>query len=185
MIGLSRSSTNKGYDRDFGLPGIMGPTGAEWPSTAGSVQANRASLVRIAPSRTMKIKSIRFVVTVAAGSDDACDVGIYDSAGNRLVSKGAVTGQLNSTGVKTIEIAETTLEAGKVYFLALSVGAIGTTAAQLVSINNNTGMAGDVFGAGTLANRLCPFVNASHPLPAGPVAASGSAANPWLVGAEI
>lgn len=184
-IQMSRSASNRGYDRDFGLPGILGPTGVEWPSTTGALQANRASLLRICPSRIMRIKSIRFVVTTAAGADDACDVGIYDSTGTKIVSSGAVTGKLNSVGVKVVEIAETTLEPNKVYFLALSCGAIGGTAASVVSISNNAGFPGDIFGTGTLANRLCPFANASHPLPAGPLAIAGSASNPWLVGSEI
>lgn len=184
-IGLSRSSTNKGYDRDFGLPAIMGPTGGEWPSTTGALQANRASLVRICPSRVMKIKSIRFVVTVAAGSDDACDVGIYNEEFKRIVSSGAQLGKLNSTGPKSIEVAETILEPGKVYFLAMTCGAIGTTAASVAAINNNTGWYGDILTGGTSVNRMLPFVNAAHPLPVGPLVFSGSSANPWLVGAEI
>lgn len=185
MIGFSRSPVNKGYDRDNGFPGIMGPTGAEWPGTTGAVQANRAAMVRIVPSRLMRIKSIRFVVTTAASVDDSCQAGIYDSEFKRLVASEVVTGRLNSTGVKTVNIAETILEPNKTYFLVLSVGAIGGTAAVLVSVNNNSGFAGDIFASAGASFRMLPFANASHPLPEGPLAISGSSVNPWLVGSEV
>jgi hypothetical protein len=175
---VSRKQSLDRYDRDLKLPGLLAPTGV-WGTGTLVATANRAYFMRVVPSRNITIKSVRFVVTVASTADDACDVGIYDASLNRLRSAGATTGKMNSAGAKTIEIPSIELQANTVYFVALSYGTIGGTAATLVSAANASGFPGDIFGTGTIANRMMIYANTSHPLPVGPVAPSGSIGTPW------
>jgi len=169
-------------DRDLGLPGIIAPLGT-WPSTTQAATANRAFFMRFVPSRVMTVKALRFVVTTAAGSDDACDVGIYSAAMERLRSSGAKTGQLNSQGVKSVEFTSLELQPNTVYFAGLSVGTIGTTAVQFAAINNFNGFYGDLFSSGTTAQRMMLFASTAHPLPASPTIA-GTTPTPWVAVAE-
>jgi hypothetical protein len=111
--------------------------------------------MRFVPKRDMTIVTIAFATSVAAGSNDACDVGILDSSGTKIVSSGATTGKLNATaGVQSIGISSTPLKAGTVYYAAFAYGAIGSTAAQLASKLFGTGAGGGLFEAtpGTIDN---------------------------------
>lgn len=159
------------------VPKLAVPVGT---STSVNLTANRAYYVRFVPARTFNITKIGFVVATAAGSDDACDVAIYDSAGTRLVSAGATTGKLNSTGAKTVDVTSTALKAGTVYYAAFSCGAIGTTAAQLMMTSPGATGFMDLFGT-TIPTLLWGFQAAAHPLPA-PAAVSNGVNNvPILV----
>lgn len=152
------------YDKDNGQTGIVAcPT--YFSVSTSALTAGRAYAVRFRPSRTMTIALVAFNVSVAAGADDACDVGIYDAAFNRLVSSGATTGKLNATtGVKTIALAATTLSAGVTYYAAFSVlTPFGGTAASLVMTSQAAANLGDLFGTGN-GVREQTFM-AAHPLP--------------------
>jgi hypothetical protein len=98
----------------------------------------------VAP-RNALILNVGFCVSTAAGSDDPCDVGIYDAAGNRLGSSGSTAGKLNSLGNKTIALqAPVQLVKGQVYYAAFACGAIGSTAASLVM--TSMGGSSTIFG---------------------------------------
>ena len=100
-------------DRDNAQAGI-GPRGVSKGSGVALV-ANTAYARRIPLSRRMSFISVNFVVGTASGTDDPVDVGLYSSSGTKLVSSGAVTGKLNSTGVKSVTIATTIVEPGPIY----------------------------------------------------------------------
>lgn len=100
-------------DRDNGQSGI-GPQGITKGSGVALV-ANTAYARRVALSRRMSLVSVNFVVATASSTDDPVDVGVYGSSGTKLVSSGAVTGKLNSTGVKSVAIATTVVEPGPIY----------------------------------------------------------------------
>lgn len=142
-----------------------------------AVTANRGHIARFEPQRDMVVTSIAFSVSVAAGSDDEVCVGIYDDAGTRLVTSGAVTGKLNgSTGRKTVTITATTLRAGKAYYLGISTGTQGSTAATLGSVTPASAGAGALFGT-TIGLVETDAANSAHPLPStwsiGGVSSSG------------
>lgn len=136
--------------------------------------ANRALFARLRPERDWLAKSIAFGVTVAATADDAVDVGIFSVVNRvlvRLGSLGATTGRLNTTGVKEITLpTPITLQAGRVYYIGLSVGAVGGTAATLAAYaftsgfyNGYLGISGGVTQPGLFE---AGFKDAAHPLPA-------------------
>lgn len=163
------------YDKDDGLPGVVAPTGFLSGSQAtGSLTSGRAYFVRFRPSRPLNITLVAFAVVSAASVDDPCDVGVYDSAGTRLVSSGSVSGRLNSTGIKTVPLTITLLP--QAYYAGFAVGTIGGTAAQLAV----TGAASttQLFGGG-VGVALTHFV-AAFPLPASFVASGPIAACPIL-----
>ena len=84
----------------------------------------------------MTIQSIAFIVATAATVDDPCDVGIYSAdAATRLVSKGATTGLLNSTGLKVATVTATPLAANTVYYAVFASGTPGGTVAQIFGVN--------------------------------------------------
>ncbi|YCK83499.1 hypothetical protein M1D89_09850 [Arthrobacter sp. D3-18] len=102
-------------DRDNGQAGIA-PRGIVKGAGAALV-ANTAYARRVALSRRMTLTSVNFMVATASGTDDPVDAGTYSAAGARLVSSGAVTGKLNSVGVKSVTIATTILEPGTYYIV--------------------------------------------------------------------
>jgi hypothetical protein len=154
------------YDRDFATTGIIAPggNGLYVPGGALAPTANRAFLAKFVPSRSMTIALIAFNVSTASGSDDACDVGIYDAAMNRLVSAGATTGKLNSTGVKTVAITPTTLAPRTVYYAAWSAGTPGGTSVQVTVATLAAAGIADLYGA-TAGLRAQIFMDTAHPLP--------------------
>lgn len=127
-------------------PGLWVPAGAPWGGSAPSaLVANRVSLCRFACPRSMTITKIAFFVITAAGVDDPCDVGIYDSATspNRLGSSGSVAGRLNATGQKIVPLnAPVALVKDQVYYAAFGVGAIGGSAAALQQTTSNSAICG-------------------------------------------
>jgi len=158
-------SLSQSLDKDNGQPGMycFGGLGVGNLNFVALV-ASQGRVSRFRPSRNMSIVSIAFSVAVAAGADDACDVGIYDANFNRIVSSGATTGRLNSVGVKTIPIAVTLL-AGVTYYGAFSVGTFGSTAASLMMTQTGASLAGFLFGT-TPPLLESTFMNGAHPLPA-------------------
>lgn len=112
----------------------------------------------------LDITLMAFVVSVAAGSDDSCDAGIFDASLNRLASAGATTGKLNGTGVKTLPVVAS-LRRRTVYYAGFSVGAIGGTAAQVMHAAWASASTLSLFGTAVGVGE--GFQKAgSHPLPA-------------------
>jgi hypothetical protein len=113
----------------------------------------------------MRITKIAFIVETAASVNDSCDVGIYDTTGARLASKGTTAGLLNSTGAKTVTLASPlVLKPGVAVYVAHSCGAIGGTGAVLTSRSVRTSGLSDLFGA-TLGTVEMGYYGSSHPLP--------------------
>lgn len=153
-------------DRDNGQAGILAPTSIGWAgSTATALTASQATFVRFVPSRIMNIVGAQFHTSTAAGADDACDVGIYNSdMSSRLASAGATTGKLNGTGVKSVTFtAPVALDAGTVYYAAFSSGTQGGTAGNVLRAAWSGSLA-QLFAATTPQSEA--FLKAtSHPLP--------------------
>ena len=151
-------------DRDNGQRGILAPTLPGWSGGALGLTANLAVLSRFVPTRDMTVTLIAFGISTAATADDACDAGIYDAALTRIVSAGATLGKLNSTGVKTVPIAATTLKANRTYYAALSCGTLGGTGASMRGANFGAGEIPQLFGA--TAGLVEAYTKGSaHPLP--------------------
>jgi hypothetical protein len=173
---LWEQDVTAGAGVDAGYRGVLIPRPEESPhgdnnlTTGNSIAANRALLQRFVPPRDMKILSAAFGVAVAATNDDAMDLGIYtvsNGALTRIASVGATTGKLNATGVKTVTFASPVyLQRGRIYYVALSYGAIGGTAANLAGVTMTSN-----FYVGYLAPRssvefyVGAWKDASHPLP--------------------
>jgi hypothetical protein len=152
------------YDRDEGLPGLLIPTGRGWGPVFVASVANRGFVVRFVPSRAMAITLAAIAVNVAAGVDDPCDVGVYDASGHRLVSSGATSGLLNSTGLKTMTLA-IGLSAMTVYYAAFAFGTVGGSAAQVGGASFGSLYQEQAF-SGAVPNVLAMFKDAAYPLPA-------------------
>lgn len=169
-------------DRDNGLAGIVFPTSRGWRATSSAITAGRLCFVRGVPSRPMKIHSITFVVTNAAGSNDACDVGILDANLNILATSGSTSSLLNSTGRKTAVLtSDVVLLPRTVYYAAFScVTPFGGTAASLACIAN------DASGFALIAGSAVPnvdadFQNSTFPISGAIAAHGGGANNPILL----
>lgn len=151
-----------------GFAGGVAPSTASGSSLSLTLVANQANLSRFVPQRNMVVSTLVLTVTTLASADDAIDVGIYSmrAAGGlaRLVSKGATTGLVNSTGRKTISITATKLVAGTVYYVAISCGTLGGTAAVVQAAGFNNADANKLMGT-TAPNALALSKATSHPLP--------------------
>lgn len=157
-----------------GVNGVLAPHGTSIAGTGGVLSvANRAYYARFVAPQNLSITKIAFVTTVAATNNDACDVGIYNAAGERIVSSGATSGKLNATaGVQEVTVSSTPITAGSVYYAALSVGAVGGTAAT-IAMTTAAANIGDIFGTAT-GTRLTAIQATAHPLPATATMASGN-----------
>lgn len=160
--------------REMGQPGIIAPS--QYTGFAGSVwTANQCRVSRFVPSRDLTVTKIAFSVTSADAANPATDVGIYDASGAKIVASTAATGIVNSTGVKAVTIAATNLEAGTVYYAAIScAGAPTISCASLTSAN-----VAELFGA-TVPNVIGGTLTASHPLPSSIASVGGGTAPPLL-----
>lgn len=158
-------------DRDNGQAGILAPSANRFGLAATALVANQAYLLRFVPSRAMAISKLAFRVTTASGTNDPVDVGIYDAAGTRVVSSGATTSLLNSTGTKTATVATTVLTAGSVYYAALAANSAAT-----VSFASGIG---DGFGTAAPAAEVLTKAT-SYPLPATLSALTAADAGPAL-----
>lgn len=150
-----------------------------------ALTADRAYYVRFVPDRDMTVDEIAFVVTVAAGADDACDVGLYTSALAKIVTAGATTGKLNGTGRKTIALTATALKAGTVYYAGFSCGTLGGSAASIapIGLGGASGFTGCTL-IGSTAPDVEGFIQTAstpHPLPnTAVISATSAAALPLL-----
>jgi len=95
-------------------------------------------MIRLVAPKTVSVSKYRFLVTTAAGADDPCDAGIYNSDLSVLLgSSGPTSGKLNAAAVQTLNFqAPITLVAGQIYHVGFSQGALGGTAAQVLGTNN-------------------------------------------------
>lgn len=137
------------YDKDNGQAGMYAtPGGADTVGTQALV-ANQAYFSRFVPSRDMTIDTMVFSVSSASGTNDPCDVGIYDSTlGTRIVSSGATSDKLNAgSGRKEVGISATTLAAGTVYYAAFAANSTATIVTSTMGTANAVGLFGT--GAGT------------------------------------
>lgn len=163
-------------DRDNAQQGMLAPS-CPWITTSTTaLTANRAYLVRVAPSRDMFIRSIAFRVTTASGTDDPCDVGVYDATGARLASSGSVTGQLNVTGTRSVTVGPVALTAGSVYYVAIAANS--TAALQRATV------LADAYGTAMPAVESC-YLSSAFPLPSSIAAPTFSDAAPILVVREF
>lgn len=92
------------------------------PVIAGASTAftnGQPRLNAIYPSKTQSVTKIYWWVSGAGATPTAGqnEVGIYDSAGNKLVSAN-VDAAISSTGLKTTTVAATALQAGQFYWVA-------------------------------------------------------------------
>lgn len=97
--------------------------------------ASRLMAVRFVPVVDMAVTSIAFVVTTAASVNDSVDVGILAADGTLLNSSGSTAGKVNATGAQSIAIPSTAIKAGSSYWLCISCGTIGGTAAVVTALN--------------------------------------------------
>lgn len=171
----------RALDRDLGLGAVFAPM-MPFPAQLGSltVAGSTIYLVRFVPSRNMAITKLAFAVTTAASTNDNCDAGILDSAGNRLGSSGATAGKLNALGSPSVPFTAINLVAGSVYFAALAIGVLGGTAAVIQGMTDGTFRLNSLLNAGASDNRTFslsfaanPTVPASLTLTAGTSAATG------------
>jgi hypothetical protein len=173
------------YDPFDALPGVI-PLGL-WPSTTTGPTAKRAYFMRFTVSRKRVFRFIRFILPTAGTGEDKIDASILAVSGGkfeRLGSNGGVKVATNVAGVKSIELgANVTCEPGGVYVVSKSWETV-TGTPQFAALLNNSGFYSDVFGTGTLANRIMLFKEATYPIPATVEALGGSAVVPFLVPSE-
>jgi hypothetical protein len=98
------------------LGGATGQFGG--PSTSGAYPAsNRALYIPFRLTRPFTVKTL-FAVNGATASGNI-DVGVYDSAGTRLVSSGS-TAQAGTNAIQEFDVADTLLGVGQ-FYLALAM----------------------------------------------------------------
>lgn len=124
----------RGLDRQ--QAGMYVPGDVPWIQTASvALTASRMHVVRFIAASTMTISKISFLLTVAAGANDNCDVGVFSSDGVTLLgSAGSTAGKLNASPntVQTCNMQSNfTVRQGKVYYGAFSSGTQGGTAASV------------------------------------------------------
>lgn len=98
-----------------------GSAASAWPSN------NRAYYLPFWLDSTVTVYQIAIEVTTQSGN---CDVGIYDEAGNRLVSAGSTA--VGAAGIQLFNITDTVLSPD-VYFMAMNCS---TTAAAFTATLN-------------------------------------------------
>jgi hypothetical protein len=172
------SAVGQGYDA--GQPGFYAPPDIPWvPGTGTAGVVNRAYIVRFIAPSSRRITKIAFQIIVAATTDDPCDVGIFSGdLQTMLGSSGATSGQLNSVGVKTVNLlAGVSLLGGQVYYAAFAYGPVGGTAASIYMTALNGGQS--LFGTGA-PNIEQTFSNSKYPLSAPFVVAGNISGCPML-----
>jgi hypothetical protein len=100
-------------------------------------------LTKVHISKTVSVSKVYWWITTAGATPTAgqCQVGIYDSAGNRIAVT-TVDSDITSTGLKTTTIAATTLQAGQWYWVALLFNA--GTAPTVARATGSAGLASAV-----------------------------------------
>jgi len=148
------------YDRNIGLPGLVAP--GFYPHSVESklLVANTAYLARFVPSAEITIDSISFICTVADAANPQVDLGLYEG-GTRLMSTGATVGELLvANSVRSLLFAAQTLQAGTVYYAALSSN---SSVAGVMSATWPVNLGPKLLGASA---EVASAPTLSHPLPA-------------------
>lgn len=166
--------------QNFATGIIVPPSGATANSSI-ALTASRAYVCRFVAPKPLVVTKIAFTTTVAAGSNDNCDVGIFDSTLTTLLgSSGSTAGKMNAVaGVQTVNLlASVTLVPGTVYYAAFAYGTVGTTAASMcmTAIQGNSA---NLMGSAA-PNLAVGFQNTAFPL-AGPFGA-GPISNAAVLG---
>lgn len=172
---LDRSSGQKGAT--VLPPGFVG----QITTTAGS--SNNGRIVRFKPDHDMVVTKIGFGVqawTAGDTADPAMSAAIYDAAWARLGTTGATSGKLNGIGVKEATLGSpVTMLTGQIYYVGLSVGALGTSTVTLSGVSAASNQARD--GLGTDAGFIqLDSASTVHPLP-DPWVAGGTSSSAFLL----
>jgi hypothetical protein len=120
----------------------------------------------------------KILVSTAGAAGDTVEVGLYDTARNRLVAGGAVSG-LDSTGVKTLPTLTVTPLLGRRYLLAVQFITAGALAVHAGSFA--TASAASLPGT-TDDTYESAYVSASNPLPStlGSATVGAVTSFPWV-----
>lgn len=155
------------YHKAVNQSAIVAPSTPGWTFASLTPTADRCYFMRFVPPRDITIARATHIVTVAAGSNDPCDIAIYDGAGTvKLTSTGATTGKLNAAGAKTLDFTTAVrLRGGVPYIVAWSSTTPGGTAPQVAGCNFTNAYATQFFGA-TASTIEMAFNASAYPTPA-------------------
>jgi hypothetical protein len=163
---------------DDGLPGIFGPTMRGWAGgTAAALVSGTVYAYRIYPERDYTITLAYFNVSTASGTDDPCEIAVYDGTGTtKLATTGSTTGKLNSTGDKTITLS-VSLAARTAYIVAFE--ATSTASVRMAQWNSSAVVA--AFGSTVSTMLAMSKTGQSIPMPSALTSFSGANTVPLLV----
>jgi len=151
-------------------PGFFCTPGGPWMHQGNvSTAATRAFFQRFVCPRSMQVKYLVFFVQAISTSDDAIDVGIYDSAGptlNLLGSSGSKSGLTTSVGYKVVQLASpVNLVKDQVYYAAIAQGTISGTGCTFHGTAANSGHT-QIFGGAPPQSEIFCIMSGAFPLPA-------------------
>lgn len=163
--GLTGPAGPAGPTGATGPTGTTGPTGATGAAAPGNAQpgiyapncpailqvmpitANRACIVRFVADKDRTINLLAFIVTAVSTTNDTCELGLYTSALNKIVSTGVLSGRFNSgPGVKTVPVAPTPITRGTVYY-AVFLSAFTDANVRSISGTSPNPLDGELFGS--------------------------------------
>ncbi len=173
--GMVNHDPIKARDEGPGQAGVyVEPPGFNGVVTTQAGSSNNGRVVRFKPPYDMVVPKIGFGVsawTVGDTADPAMSVAVYSAAWARLGASGAVTGKLNSIGAKSVTLGTpVTLYADQIYYIGLSIGALGTSTVTLAAISAASNPANQAFGTGA-GDVQIDSASSVHPLP-----------DPWVAG---
>lgn len=132
-----------------GLPGRLAGPVAVGNVVSSAPTAQRQYILRVYAERPMTITKVGFIVETLDATDDPVHAGGYTVSGTTLTlvggGSGAVSGKLNSTGIKTVTIPTLTLAQGQTGYISLLVPTV-TGTPQLLASNGTDGLRCWVFG---------------------------------------
>lgn len=128
--------------------------------------ANLAVFIPFGLARPLTVREVWWANGSAAGAN--VDVGVYDTAGNRLFSMGSTAqGAANATGVQSVALTDYTLSPGDYYMAIACSGTTNTLQGWSPLANNAAGLGvGQVaLGSVTLTSTatIVPLTNAVLP----------------------
>lgn len=146
-----------------GFPGVW----VEPPFAAGisnlTVTANRAYYLRWVPEEALTVTKISVYVSTLDGANPNSEAAIYNSAGTKVASSGAVAGVVNNTGVRTASLTSSyTVVPGDVYYIGFSTASAAVAVIQTHTLN--MAALGQTFG-GAIPNIMFGIEAAAQPLP--------------------